>query len=159
MALKDLKARLKTVLEGVSGVKNVHDHAVYAKDAEQEKALLIGDAGRLHCWTVSRESAAQPDQVINESLQAKTTQILVQGFYAVAEADKSEEAFEALVDAVIQALNNDRKPANAGGTKLAATVADAAAPALRLQDFRQFGPSGTLCHHCEIVLAVTEDVT
>jgi hypothetical protein len=108
---------------------------------------------------VSRESAAQPDQVINESLQARTTQILVQGFYAVKEDDGSEEKFEALVDAVIAALNTDRKPTNAGGTKLNATVADAAAPALRLQDFRQFGPSQTLCHHAEIVLAVMEDVT
>jgi len=157
MALKDIKSRIATIVAGVAGVKNVHDHAVYAKDAEQENSLLIGDAGRLHCWTVSRESQPMADINVNEANQEKTPLLLIQGFYAVAEADKTEEVFDALVDAVIAALNTDRKPVGSGGTKLGGFADVVTPPQLRVQDHRQFGPSQTLCHHCEITMQVKGD--
>jgi hypothetical protein len=54
MSLQAIKARIAQVVGAVQDVKNVHDHAVYAKDAEQENALLREGAnadGRIHCWT------------------------------------------------------------------------------------------------------------
>lgn len=159
MNLAAVKTRIKTVLEGVSGVGPVHTRVVNVKEENAELTMLGGDKGRIHFWYITRAGARLFDEDVNQKLQDQSTTLAIHGFYAVKDADDSEAAFDALVDAVLAALNTDRKPAGAGGTLLGSTVKSAEAPQLAtLNHIELASPSRPLCHHCEITIAVKEDV-
>lgn len=153
MALKDIKARIKDrILVADAGAK-VHTR-MRNLSAESDQSELIGTDGRLHAWFIRRETTQLTDLVVNQNLTAQQDTLLVEGFYGVNDANNSEEAFDAIVDAVLQGLNNDRRAAP-GGTKLNGTVQTADVPALRKMDFVMYGQSQVLCHHVEIAMRVT----
>lgn len=153
MALKDIKDRLKAVLEGVAEIGAVHTRMINVKTAEQENVKLVS-GGRMHFWTISRGAARLSDENTNQSFQEQMDTIAIHGFYAVKDADESEGAFDPIVDAVLSAVNTDRRPTVAGGTYLNATVKRAGAPQLRSMGHAEVGPSAVLCHHAIIELDV-----
>jgi hypothetical protein len=153
MALKDIKARIQTVMQATDAVANVYTFRRNLS-AETDQALLVGRDGRMHFWFIYREMTALTDLVINQKFTQQDDTLVIEGYYAVKDADDSEEAFDLIVDQVLQAINNDRRAAP-GGTKLNGLVQTAEMPALRKMDFHMYGPSQVLCHHVEIVMKVT----
>jgi hypothetical protein len=154
MALADIKARLKTQVKTADPNGNVYTFRRNLS-AEADQAALIGADGRAHFWFIFREMTALTDLVVNENFVQQDDTLVIEGFYGVKDADDSEEAFDLIVDAVLQAVNSDRRPVAGGGTKLNGTVQTADTPALRKMDFHMYGPSQMLCHHVEIVMKVT----
>ncbi|GEM_PF-5027034 len=156
MALADIKARIADRIKTVQNIGNVHTRAVNVKTAEGKKAVLHGAQNRLHAWLVTRESFTPTDETQNQSLQRKKTNIVVRGFLSVHDGSDSEAVFDTLIEDVAAAINDDRQPAGAGGTKLSGLVASCDPPYLRTQDHREY--ADTLCHYCEIVVPIEEDV-
>lgn len=155
MALKDIKARIATQMKAVSGVTNVF---TYRRNltTETDMTQFIAADGHFHFWQIFREMTVLTDLVINQDFTQQDDTLVIEGFYGVKDTDDSEEAFDAIVDALLQAINNDRRPANGGGTKLNGLVQTAQPPALRGPfNFVMVGPNQVLCHHAEIVMKVT----
>lgn len=153
MALKDIKARIAARLKIADSGANVFTYRRYLTDAAGEQTALVGPDGRIHFWQIFREMTALTDLVINQDFVQQDDTLVIEGFYGVKDADDSEEAFDLIVDAVLQAINADRRAGN--GTKLNNTVSTAGTPTLRKMDFHLYGPSQALCHHVEIMMKVT----
>ena len=154
MALKDIKDRLKAKLEAVTDIGAVHTRMINVKTAEEQSVKLVS-GGRMHFWTISRGAARLADENTNQSFQEQMDTIAIHVFYAVKDADDSEAAFDAIVDAVLSAVNTDRRPTIVtGGTYLNATVKRASPPQLRSMGHAEVGPSAVLCHHAIIEIDV-----
>ncbi len=154
MTLKDIKARIQAQVKTADAGSNVYTFRRYLT-AEADQAALIGPDGRFHFWHIYREMTVLTDLVINQGFAQQDDTLVIEGFYGVKDADDTEEAFDLIVDAVLQAINLDRRSAAGGGTKLNGLVQTAETPALRKMDFHMYGPSQVLCHHVEIVMKVT----
>ncbi len=154
MALKDIKARIAGQVKIADSTAAVFTFRRYLT-AESDQTVLLDAAGRMHFWHIYREMSALTDLVVNDQFVQQEDTLVIEGFYAVKDADDSEEAFDLLADAVLQTVNNDRRPIAGGGTKLGGTVQTAAPPELRKMDFHLYGPSAVLCHHAEIAMKVT----
>lgn len=151
MALADVKNRIKTQLEAVAGIGKVYTRLLYAREEKDIAAKLV-QSGRLNVWLITRELANLRDENLNQSLSEQRDQIVVHGFYALDDDDTnpSEASFDALVDAILDKLNTDRRPPS----KFGGMVQSSDPPFLRLSDQRMYGPTQALCHHAEIVLPV-----
>jgi hypothetical protein len=153
MALKDIKARIATQMKTVAGVTNVFTYRRYLAD-ESAMTQLISADGHLHFWQIYRELSVLTDNSINQNFTDQVDTLVIEGFYGVKDADDSEEAFDAIIDALLQAINNDRRAG--GGTKLNGLVATSWPPALRGPfNFVEVGANKAVCHHAEILLKVT----
>jgi len=155
MALKDIKARIAAQMKTVAGVTNVF---TYRRNLTDEAAMeqLVSADGHFHFWQVFREMSVLADDSINQNLTDQVDTLVIEGFYGVKDANDSEEAFDAIIDGILQAINNDRRPANAGGTKLGGFVQTAQPPALRGPfNFVMVGANQVLCHHAEVLLKLT----
>jgi len=152
MGLADVKARIKSQLEAVAGIGQVHASTRYIQDEAVAMDQLVA-GGVLNAWFISRESMALKDETVNQSPTELKDVIVIHGFYAVKD-NVSEPLFDALLDAVVTKLNTDRRPLGGGGTLLNATVKATSAPQVRAIDYRMFGPEQALCHHAEIVMPV-----
>jgi len=155
MGLPEIKARVKVQLEAVAGIGYVYSRMLSLTEVHQETTQLVKD-GVLNVWMITREGARLTDEDINQARQTWGDSLVVHGFRAVKSSDgaDSEQEFDALVEAVMVKLNDDRQPAS----KLGGTIASGEAPQLRTEDYRMFGPSQALCHHCEIVMRVDRDI-
>lgn len=151
MSLQNVKARIKTLLEGVNGIGKVFTGARHFHEEAQTPNFAKDSV--LNAWFITRESSALTDMNQNRSKAEQRDMILVRGFYAFKDS-VSDEAFDTLVDAVVAAINTDRKPPVGSGTYFNNTVKQADPPAVRVSDFRTFGPQAALCHHVEIIIPV-----
>src|SRR6266446_4036738 len=133
MALKDIKARIQSRMQATDAVSNVYTYRRNL-NAEADQAALIGPDGRMHFWFIFREMTALTDDAVNQDFTDQVDTLVIEGFYGVKDADDTEEAFDLIVDSVLQAINNDRR-ASPGGTKLNGLVQTAEPPALRKMDF------------------------
>jgi hypothetical protein len=153
MALRDVKARIATVLKGVAGIGQVYTYRRMLS-AEKDRELLVA-SGRLHVWFVSRENTQLTDLGVNEGLVQQQDSMLIEGFMGVKDDDDTEEIFDGLVDSVLQAVNADRRPPNSGGTSLGGTIEVCSTPSVRKMEFATYGQSAALCHHVEITMKTT----
>jgi len=154
VALKDIKARLRDRMQTVAGVTKVY---TYCRNltAEVDASQLMAADGKFHFWQMYRESSDLTDLVVNQEFTEQEDTLVIEGFYGVKDADDSDETFDGIIDAVLQAINNDRR-AGPNGTKLNGTVQTAGAPARRSSSrYVMVGPNQVLCHHAEIVIKVT----
>jgi len=152
MSLADIKTRIQAVIATADPTAKVWPRLRYLS-AESQSGELTGADGILHVWFIWREATVLTDNVVNQNFTEQADTLVVEAFYAVNDGNDSDKAFEANVDAVLQAISNDRRPAP-GGTKLNNTVVSAKAPVRRKTDFSMYGPSQVLCHHTEIAMQV-----
>jgi hypothetical protein len=151
MSLQDIKARIAAVISGVNGIGKVYDRMRVIKDEKTEQSDLISN-GKMNCWFVTRESKDLEDMNQNQSMSDQYDMIVVHGFYGVDDANDTEQTMDTLTEAVLVAINADRRPPS----KLNGKVVTARPPKLRLQDYRNFGPRQVLCHHAEISITVQQ---
>jgi hypothetical protein len=151
MGLPQIKARIVAQLQAVSGIGKVYDRMRLITDEKTEGTDLVANS-QFNAWFVMRESKQLTDMNVNQAMTEQKDLIVVRGFLGVKDSADSEKQMDALVDAVLVALNSDRRPPS----KLGNLVVEADPPQLRLQDLREFGPRKVLCHHAEIVLAVQQ---
>lgn len=151
MSLAQIKARVVNIISAVSGIGKAYERTRFVVEEKVEKADFILN-NQLNVWFVSRESKALSDMNVNQSMSDQRDVILVRGFLGLQDSADTEAQMDSLVDAVIVAINADRRPPS----KLSGLVVEADPPQLRLQDVREFGPRKILSHHVEIAMAVQQ---
>lgn len=154
MPLTDIKARIATVLKGVTGIGQVYTYRRNLNAEKDQKLLVRG--GRIHVWFVFRDMTTLTDLDVNQGLVQQQDTLVMEGFMGVSDADDTEELFDGIVDSVLQAVNSDRKPTNSGGTLLNGLVSNAMTPSVRKFEFATYGQSAVLCHHVEIAMKVVQ---
>lgn len=99
MALSDITDYVKTTLQGISGLGQVHTFEPVALQAGQVPATM-GGSGTILYWTVKRESTSE-QRLTNVETERQHT-IVVRGYREVGDASVSESAFQAQVETVMQ---------------------------------------------------------
>lgn len=149
MSVADIKARIAAQMQTIAGMGQVYTRLRHLV-AEKDKAQLQA-GGTLHVWMIDRESSVLSDKSVNQNFTEQRDTICISGYLAVNDAKASSDTFDALIDSIIQTVNNDRRPPS----HLNNTVSTAFPPTLRRKDLHMFGVGGAvLCHHAEIVMVV-----
>jgi hypothetical protein len=152
--LKDVKARIATVLGGVAGIGAVFARMRPVNTEAVEQSQFVVD-GVLNCCFIQRASAELETKGDTPPLGAQWDTIAVHAFYAVQDASSSEDNFDALVNAMLWAIFRD----SAFPNYFAQTVKRSRAPKIKTVDFRHFGVRSALCHHAEITIQVMTQTT
>lgn len=144
--IANARTRIVTLLQGVSGIGQVHAYMRWVED-DASKASLFVSGGRLHVWMLSL--GGQPAQL--QRFPANHTQgrllFHVHGFYALDDSAATQTTFENLVAAVIDAFGADKKLSN--------SVIESGPAQWQADDeggHRVF--AGVLCHYARLALPV-----
>lgn len=149
MALKDIKARMATVLAAVVGAGKVYTRTRPVNVESIELSQFVQN-NVLNCCFISRPMAEIESKGDMPGHAAQWDTISVHQFYAVQDASASEDAFDALVDLMLWAIYNDSQfPSYFNHTAKRTRT-----PKIKSADFRHFGVEQTLCHHAEITIQV-----
>lgn len=152
-----IRARIKTVLEAVTDIGQVHD---YERWVDGWDALLetfktqVGDRDQIRGWIITLVRM-KPEIIgfqgggITGTLLATYT-YLVRGFLGVDDANATEKTMTALALAAAWALENDATLRSEALEKEEPVVSEL------LQDYRMFG--GVLCHYVEMKVTPQEVV-
>ena len=149
MSLEDVKARIQTTMKTVSGIGKVYtEHPNPKDDAQIQQQMMSG--GRIHVWIIERELSTATDIVVNQNLVEKVDQLLIEGYFSFAYGDGSAKRFNDLVDAIIAAINVDRRAPG----ELNKLVSTATPPNYKF-GLAMYGGSQVLCRKAEIRMRVT----
>ncbi len=133
-----LRAGIKTILTGVPGAGTVHDYECWIVNTDEFlEQFRDAASGWVMGWEITRT------QVKTERMGGMykvTSKYRLKGYYALQDADATEEALQAIVDALIAAFLAAKIPGTQGRTL----------PRAKRIGVRMFGT--VLCHHAEIVL-------
>ena len=135
--ITDLRARIKTDLQAVSGIGQVHDYERFSNDPTSFVSFFVS-AGLVNGWTVvvgmeSRWSSGHEAD--------RFYRVTIRGYRVVNDASASAKSFDEEIDGVMTALENDWH-LNHLVENLEDGI-DATDP-----DYRVFGE--VLCHYIEI---------
>ena len=146
MSLSGIRDAIKTILEGVSGIGEVHDYERYHTDAAKLRALHV-TSGRLHSWTITR-TRTQAEYRTNVQTERRHTFVL-RGYYALDDVNASEKTFQTLVESIEAAFrSNDTL---SGSCELAGP--------LQVERVEPVLFAGVLCHFAELSLWAQELVS
>ncbi len=106
-ALDEIKSEIKTIAESVSGIGNVYERLVYAKDHAQVKELFVKDnaEGEINCLMfrqVKRIADAETRNG-NEILINRTWKFVL--IYGYNKETNSEETFDNLSETLCKTFN------------------------------------------------------
>ena len=110
MSLSLIRTELKTILESVSGIGQVHDYKRYSADWGSYKKLFTKDK-KVNEWEIQRDGfSTSPTGSQSRSGKVKdiTHRITIRGFYAFNDACASEKTFDTLCDAITDKLIQDQ---------------------------------------------------
>lgn len=141
MSLSAIRDRIKTILQGVTGIGVVHDYERW--DANWTEMLAhYKSSGVLNGWAITRRGTSEDWD--NMPVVERYHNFEISGIYSLSDATASEKTFQNLVDAVAAALRNDQ---TLGGACIVAGPVNVEAV-----EPRMFG--SVLCHYCLIKLPV-----
>ena len=138
---------IKSVLESVTDVVNVHDYMRYVKDlTTRDTRFLDSDNNRVHTWMITRDEA--PSEGALDGDVTRIHQFKLHGYYEVNDYIASEKNFQQLADNVMDAFNDNRELSQFSN------IADSS----QLVGFVNEMFCGVLCHHCIIGITIEDDV-
>ncbi len=100
-----IRAQIKTILEGVSGIGEVHDYERLSLSLGEYLELMTTGTGaskKVNGWTIHRESTASEMSDFQKVMRNHTFRI--HGIYEVDDDDASEITFQGIVDAIFTAF-------------------------------------------------------
>lgn len=147
MSQATLLAALKARVSAISGIQNVYDYDRNFRDMAAFTALFATTDDKIQGWTISRVAATSEQIARGEA--RRTHQFRIRGHYGLADASATEKTFQAWIDAIMNDLDSH---CSLGG------ITTGAAPA-QLQTQQPMMFFTILCHYCEIIVNVPEDVT
>ena len=109
MALSTIRAYLKTLLEGVSGIGKVYDYKRYSNDWASYRLLFVTNS-KVNEWEVQREGfEVNTTGAVSGLGKVKDTEheLVIRGFYAFQDIPSSEKEFDTLVDLITDEINDD----------------------------------------------------
>lgn len=125
------------------GIGVVHDHEPYAADLSRLKALYQDPAsGRLNGWFVRRTATHEFGTALGRFVERVTWQI--RGYYALNEADGSELAFDAQIEAIRDGFRVD--PTLGGAVHDTSDGEEGGAAGIQVDESGPVLFAGVLCH-------------
>lgn len=100
-----IRAKIKSTLEGVSGIGQVYDWNRYSRSLAKLLALLRDASGNLLGWEITRRSVSQVRGTMPSLYRHHT--YAIHGIMSVDDASASEKTLQALVDDIMDAFKND----------------------------------------------------
>lgn len=144
MALSDITAEIKTILEGVSGIGTVHDYERWAATWEKFLELFKDSNNKINGWTITRRKTPAERDTMPTVMRTHT--FVIRGVYGLKDEDATEKTFQDLVEAVQGAFEDEYSlggyAVNSGPVQVV-TV-----------ESRIFGK--VLCHYAELEYEVQE---
>jgi hypothetical protein len=138
-----IRAKIKAILQAVTGMGQVHDYPRYVRSRADLKTLLR-KSGSVNAWIFYREKAPAD---LDHSMTARRRHVYrFRAWYEISDSAASEKTFQALIDAVFTAVLNDT------------TLLDVclAVDPLNVDTVEDDDMDGTLYHYAECSLACTE---
>lgn len=146
MSLSTVRAEVKSVLEDVSGIGQVHDYERYAKEWSSYRDIFkSGD--HINFIQIHRPSF---DRIVHgsDSTERVTHHFLLKGAYSLRDEDETEKTFQDLVEAICQAFRDKPNLNN---------VAEVVQYPISGRIYNDmFG--NVLCHICEIEVSIRERI-
>ena len=97
--LADVRAALKTALEGIAGIGIVTDYEPYFRtEAELKQFFQAAEGEALLGWTITRERTEEKD--LTTELNEREHLMVIRGYAAMNVQAASEKAFQDLVETV-----------------------------------------------------------
>lgn len=149
MSLDTARAAIVAQLNAIPDIGRVHDRERYVADMVGLKALYVADIGgqqQLRGWYVRRVATPQTSRALGR--YERTYAWHIRGFMALSDAEASELAFDALIEAICARFRADE---TLGGA-VASTVIEGEAGI----QVKESGPvlfAGVLCHAATLTLA------
>lgn len=144
MSDSTLRAQIKNILSGITGVGKVHDYERFTADTAKFLSFFKdGISGKIFGWEITREGVKH--ERITQKIKATHT-FVIKGYYGLQDAVGTEKLFNAVIDLIGQAFINTQIPGSQGHSL----------PQVSNVGARTFG--GVLCHYAEIRLDVSEIV-
>jgi len=142
MSESAIRAEIKTILDGVTGIGIVHDYQRWASNKGKFIEFFKDiDTGAIYGWEITRTGAKIDKISRNYNV---THHYVLKGYYAVRDAVESEKLFNAVIESIVSTLVNATIPATQGTS----------VPQVPLIETRPV--NGIQCHYCELRLDVSE---
>jgi hypothetical protein len=151
MAYTDILDTIKGLLEQIPGIGRVHGYLRYFKDEPAFDELFmakIDGIKQLRAWTITRDGIPKNQRYTTSGPHRIGHLFVIRGYLGVLDGVMSEMAMQALVDAVVQKLDN--------AVSLGALVEASGPATVPVISHTEFGR--VLCHYAEINFPVTEQV-
>lgn len=142
--LVDIKAALKTVLEGVTGIGKVHDHLRYTTDPAIFKQYFFDDSREIiNGWEITRSAYAP---ILSTSALIRKVHVMrCRGYYGFKDSINTEDIFNTIVDGVVDAIHN-----NIAYTDAWDRIEDYEGAQATDIGLDQFG--GLMCHYADVIV-------
>ena len=140
--LVDIKAALKTILEGVTDMGKVHDRLRYTNDPPVFKEFYWdADKEIINGWEITRTAYAP---ILSTSALIKKVHVMrLRGYYSMKDSIDTENKFQTIVDGVVDALHSNISYANAWDR--IEGMEGAQAVDIGVESF-----AGYLCHYADV---------
>jgi len=139
-----IRAQIKSILSGVTGVSNVHDYQRWADRWDAFLSYFKDSNDTINGWTITREKT--PALCASVTHDERRHAFRIRGYYGLRDADETEITFQALIEAVCAAFRAKRT--------LNSTAEDTDPVQVEIVELRVFGT--VLCHYCELLLVAEE---
>ena len=152
MAFKEVRDAIKTLLESVDKIGEVHDyvrHTVFWDEYIRDHVK----AGELNTWEITRRAAAQEITNVQGATATEpyfddTHSVVIIGRMSLTDDEKSEQEFQALIDKIVAKVRLD--------TLLGGAVLKPKSAQVPVIEHRTFG--GALVHYVEITFEAIERI-
>lgn len=145
MNYRALTQTIARVLSSVEGVGKVHEFRRFAVTPDDIKTLFVAD-GSLNGWTVSRGSFSN-EHIRTDQTHEKIHSFVIRGLFAHNDDTSSELVFNEIIDRIVDRF--------APSSDLGEEIEIAGPIVAREIDYSPLS-ANTLCHYCELELAVKE---
>ena len=146
MSTSTIRVGIKSALEAVSGIENVHDYTRRVNSWAEIESEFEG-ATTVHAWVFKYSGSVYSWDTTFEGKIADR-RFDIWGLYAINDTNASEKDFDDIIEAVELAFANDRIFTN-GLTKINSLSVDI--------DEQMF--AGILCHRAIVTLGVQERIS
>lgn len=145
MSEATIRAQIKTILSGVTGIGVVHDYERWSKDWTTFLTLFKHVAGgRINGWIITRSAVEELEETTSH--EPSIHQYKIKGIYALKDSAASEKAFNTLIEAIRAAFRTNYQ--------LNDTASHTTPLKVPVIENRVFG--SVLCHYCEMTLTAEE---
>ncbi len=151
MSVAAIRAQIKTILQGVTNIGQVHDYDRWEINWDDFLALFkstVGGVAQIRGWTIHVHSDGSSYPGTNNVGQFEHL-FLLRGYLGLNDSNATEKAFDDLVEAVVKAFM--------GNYPLNGSAMNAEPPQVTVKEVRQL--SDVLAHYAEIQLRVKERAT
>jgi hypothetical protein len=153
MSEATIKAQIKGILEGVSGVGVVYTRRRYSRSRAVFRNMMTSD-GKINACMVYR--AATPSERFELPNIIRYHQFRIDYLYELDDETASEDTFQALLDAIFDAFKSNY---SLNGTVMNSDPLQIEDVDTDWLDSEKEGVPGTLVHRAELSLRVEERVT